>query len=141
VAGGGETSALEFEQGLIRPAFRNIARFSQPGAIAFVCSDWRCLRPFWYAAEGVFVESKNLITWAKTNAGLGSFYRQQTEFVIPFLVSRGPVINNIALAKGKRHRSTLWTYAGCNTFSAWSYGGPVRPPVGEAEKISQRRAA
>lgn len=116
VMGSGELSDGDFVMHLLRPAMRNIVRFSAPGAIAFFCSDWRSLRPIWDAAEGVFVAPKNLITWAKTNAGMGSFYRQQTEYIVPFLVSKGEVINNMMLAKGKRHRSTLWTYPGCNTF-------------------------
>lgn len=116
VMGSGELSTEAFIDQLLRPVMQNIASFSAPGAIAFVCSDWRSLRPIWQAAEGVFVEPKNLVVWAKTNAGMGGFYRQQTEFIVPFLVSRGRTINNMKLAPGKRYRSTLWTYAGCNTF-------------------------
>lgn len=116
VMGSGELSTEDFTLKLLRPVMENIARHSKPGAIAFVCSDWRSLRLMWDAAEGVFVGPKNLIVWAKTNAGLGGFYRSQTEYFIPFLVSKGPVTNNVKLAPNKRHRSTLWTYPGCNTF-------------------------
>ena len=116
VMGSGELTRDAFTMELLRPVMENIVRVSRPGAIAFFCSDWRTLGPLWEAAEGVFVEPKNLVVWAKTNAGMGGFYRQQTEFVIPFQVSKGEVINNMRLAPGKRYRSTLWTYAGCNTF-------------------------
>lgn len=116
VMGSGELTTGEFTLGLLRPVMENIVAWSRPGAIAFFCSDWRSLRPMWDAANGVFVEPKNLIVWAKTNAGMGGFYRSQTEYVIPFLVSEGEVTNNVKLAPGKRHRSTLWTYPGCNTF-------------------------
>lgn len=64
----------------------------------------------------VFLEMKNFITWGKTNAGMGSFYRSQTEFIHAWKISRGPTTNNFELGKGGRHRSNLWVYPGCNTF-------------------------
>lgn len=45
VVGSGELSEAAFVDEFMRPAFRNIAAFSLPGAIGFVCSDWRRLRP------------------------------------------------------------------------------------------------
>lgn len=116
VMGSGEMSDAGFVTDLLRPAMRNMARFSQAGAIAFVCSDWRAYPRMLDAAAGVFHEQKNLIVWAKTNAGMGSFYRSQFELIAAFKMSRGPVINNFGLGEGGRHRSNLWTYAGANTF-------------------------
>jgi hypothetical protein len=106
----------EFALDLIRPSFRNVARYSEPGAIAFVCSDWRAYPFMLDAAAGVFHEQKNLVIFAKSNAGMGSFYRSQTELIPVFKVTRGPTINNFQLGQGGRHRSNLWTYAGANTF-------------------------
>jgi DNA modification methylase len=114
--GSAEMSDAEFELGLLRPVMRHIARFSQAGAIAFVCSDWRAYPRMLDAAAGVFSEQKNLIIWAKTQAGMGTFYRSQTELIPVFKVSRGPTINNFELGQGGRHRSNLWTYPGANTF-------------------------
>lgn len=117
VMGSGELSDDAFVEELLRPSFRNIAEYALPGAIAFVCSDWRCLRAMWDAAKDVFVEPKNLITWGKSNSGMGAFYRQQTEYIIPFLIAQGHIISNFDLAgEGGRHRSTLWLYPGANTF-------------------------
>ena len=114
--GSGELSDAEFIMDLLRPVMRNLARFSNAGAIAFVCSDWRAYPKMLEAAAGVFHEQKNLIVFAKTNAGMGTFYRSQTELIPTFKMSRGPTINNFGLGEGGRHRSNLWTYAGANTF-------------------------
>jgi DNA modification methylase len=59
---------------------------------------------------------KNLCTWAKTNAGMGTFYRSQTELVFVWKVGPGKHINNFGLGEKGRHRSNLWTYPGANTF-------------------------
>ena len=71
VMGSGELSDYEFENGLLRPILKNVARFSDPGSIAFVFMDWRGNRILQDAAEGVFHELKNLIIWAKDKRGDG----------------------------------------------------------------------
>lgn len=118
VMGAGETSLQELAMTILRPAFRNIAAHCQPGAIGFVFSDWRAATHMLDAASGVFQETKNWIVWAKTNAGMGTFYRSQFELIFAFKISAGSTINNFGLGEGGRHRSTLWTYAGANTFRA-----------------------
>jgi DNA modification methylase len=49
---------------------------------------------------------------------MGSLYRQQTEFVHVFKNGDDavPHVNNIQLGRFGRYRTTLWTYAGVNTF-------------------------
>jgi DNA modification methylase len=113
--GAGEQSLPEFAQTLLRPAFRNIAAYAQTAAIAFICTDWRALPHMQDAAQGVFAELKNLIVFAKTNAGMGTFYRSAHELILAYKVSAGKHINNFGLGE-RRHRSNLWTYAGANTF-------------------------
>ena len=81
VMGSGEMTDADFVMSLLRPVMHNLALFSDPGAIAFICSDWRALRHMQDAADGVLHELKNLIVWAKTNAGMGTFYRSQHELV------------------------------------------------------------
>lgn len=117
VMGSGELTDAAFVMTLLRPVMHNLVLFCDPGAIAFICSDWRALRHMQDAADGVLHEMKNLIVWAKTNAGMGTFYRSQHELVCAYKVSRGPTINNFELGQnGRRHRSNLWTYPGANTF-------------------------
>ena len=111
----GEQSLPEFAQTLLRPAFRNIAAYAQTAAIAFICTDWRALPHMQDAALGLFAELKNLIVFAKTNAGMGTFYRSAHELILAYKVTAGKHINNFGLGE-RRHRSNLWTYAGANTF-------------------------
>jgi DNA modification methylase len=116
VMGAGETSDRDFALGLLRPALRCMAAHAAPGAIAFLCIDWRGAPHLLDAAQGIFEEVKNLIVWAKSNAGMGSFYRSQHELIYAFKVSKGRHINNFALGEGGRHRSNVWSYAGANVF-------------------------
>jgi len=116
VQGSGELSDGAFVHELLRPMLRCLNRFCQPGAIAFVCCDWRMDPLLREAASGVLHEQKNLVVWAKTSAGMGTFYRSQHELIQAWKVSPGPTINNFGLGEGGRHRSNLWTYAGANVF-------------------------
>lgn len=100
----------------LRSAFRNLADISEEGAIHFICMDWRHMREVLDGAEGIYTELKNLCVWAKTNAGMGSFYRSQHELVFAFKAGTASHINNFKLGEAGRHRSNLWTYAGANTF-------------------------
>jgi len=102
----------------LRGSFRNLAAFSTDGAIHFVCMDWRHMQEVLDAADGIYGELKNLCIWAKTNAGMGSFYRSQHELVFAFKHGAASHINNFGLGDKGRHRSNLWTYAGANTFRA-----------------------
>lgn len=70
------------------------------------------------AARRAALSFKTTCTWAKTNAGMGSLYRQQTEFVHVFKNGGNEVahLNNVQLGKYGRYRTTLWTYPGVNTF-------------------------
>lgn len=111
----GELSSARFSQ-FLRAGLRQIASVSAPGAIAFVCMDWRHARELSDAADGIFPELKNLIVWSKTNAGMGTFYRSQHELIFAFKVSRGEHINNFGLGERGRHRSNVWVYPGANTF-------------------------
>jgi len=111
----GEMSSAEFTS-FLRAVFRHLVAFSIDGAIHFICMDWRHLREILDASEGIYSELKNLCVWAKTNAGMGSFYRSQHELVFVFKAGRGKHVNNFGLGEKGRHRTNLWTYAGVNTF-------------------------
>lgn len=93
-------------------------RYSIDGAIHFVCMDWRHIAELMEAGKLTYTELKMLVVWAKTNAGMGSFYRSQHELVFVFKVGESPHINNFALGQHGRSRSNVWTYAGTNVFRA-----------------------
>ena len=88
----------------------------------------------------------NLIVWAKTNAGQGSFYRSQHELIGVFRVGSVPHLNTIELGKNGRNRSNVWSYAGANTFRKGRleelHAHPTVKPVGmiaDAMKDCTRR--
>lgn len=91
---------------------------SLPGSLHYVCMDGPHAFELLSAARKVGLPFKVTCTWAKTNAGMGSFYRHQTEFVHVFKNGGDEVahVNNIQLGKFGRYRTTLWTYPGVNTF-------------------------
>jgi len=68
------------------------------------------------AGLAVYDELKNVVVWCKTNAGQGSFYRSQHEFILVFKNGDAPHQNNIELGRHGRNRSNVWTYPGVNTF-------------------------
>jgi DNA modification methylase len=100
----------------LRTAAMRMAEVSINGAIHFVCMDWRHAGEIEEAGRAVYSELKNICIWAKTNAGMGTFYRSQHEFVFVWKVGKARHINNFGLGEKGRYRTNLWTYAGANTF-------------------------
>lgn len=113
----GEMSPSQFIA-FLKKWMRLAAEFSEDGSIHFICMDWRHLAEILAAGEEVYSELKNVVVWAKTNAGQGSFYRSQHEFIFVYKNGDAPHQNNIELGRHGRNRSNVWTYAGVNTFRA-----------------------
>jgi DNA modification methylase len=112
-ASGEKTSAQLVK--FIEDSLSLLAEHSADGAIHFVCADWRQLDEMLTAGRRVYRELKNLVVWAKTNAGMGSFYRSQHELILVWKHGRGNH-DTIEFGKHGRNRSDVWTYAGANTF-------------------------
>ena len=117
VTGSGEMSKAQFTK-FLADFLTLAARHSHKGSIHYVCMDWRHLCELQTAGEQVYSEIKNLIVWAKTNAGQGSFYRSQHELILVFKSGDAPHVNNFELGQRGRYRSNIWTYAGVNSFRA-----------------------
>jgi DNA modification methylase len=111
----GEMSKPEFTT-FLTAAFGEVAHASADGALIYTCIDGPHMHEMLNAGYAVFDEFKAMICWAKTNAGMGSLYRSQTEFIPLWKKGKAPHINNIELGRHGRYRTTLWTYAGANTF-------------------------
>jgi DNA modification methylase len=111
----GEMSDAEFTA-FLSSVFEQLAAYSVDGAIHFQCIDWRHIGEMLEAGKGTYTELKNICVWSKANAGMGSFYRSQHEFVCVFKSGNAPHINNIELGKYGRYRTNIWTYAGVNGF-------------------------
>jgi DNA modification methylase len=113
----GEMSEAEFTGFL--STFLGLAKANScDGAILFVFMDWRHLFELTVAGRANGLELKNLIVWAKDNAGMGSFYRSKHELCFVFKNGEGPHVNTFELGQHGRYRTNVWEYAGVNTFRA-----------------------
>lgn len=92
----GEMTETEFTE-FLHKLFLLLSNISQPGAILFVCMDWRHSYELLTAAHGVFPELKNLCVWVKDTGGQGSLYRSQHELVFVFKNGNGKHRNNVQL--------------------------------------------
>ena len=112
----GEMDETEYTAFLAQ-ACQNLAAFSADGSIHFVCMDWRHLDELMAAGREAYGELKNVCVWVKDNAGMGSLYRSQHEFVLVFKHGRGSHHNNVQLGQFGRNRSNVWRYPGVNSFA------------------------
>jgi DNA modification methylase len=94
------------------------ACYSTDGAIHYVCMDWRHSPELFAAGKVVYDELKNVCVWVKSNAGQGSFYRNQHELIFVFKRGHAPHLNTFGLGQYGRMRSNVWHYAGVNSFRA-----------------------
>jgi DNA modification methylase len=112
----GEMSKEEFQQFLMK-AFLLLVKYSTPHSLHFICMDWRHLGEVLAAGDDVYNELINCCVWVKDNAGMGSFYRSQHEFVFVFKSQKGSHRNNIQLGQYGRNRTNVWNYPCANSFS------------------------
>ena len=120
----GEMSADAF-QAFLDNALVHLAQHSRPGAMQYLCMDWRHITQLIAAGAKAFGELKNLCVWAKTAAGQGAFYRCQHELVAVFKLSGGDHTNNVQLGRFGRNRSNLWSYPSPARFGAASEDGSL----------------
>jgi DNA modification methylase len=112
----GEMSTVEYTAFLTH-AFRLMSEHSSEGSIHYACADWRHLGEYLAAGKAAYSELKNVCVWAKDNAGMGSMYRSQHEFIFVFKHGKASHRNNVQLGRFGRHRSNLWRYPGVNSFA------------------------
>ena len=126
VSGKGKIRHREFAQGvgeLSREEFARfltgscalLAKYSENGAIHFVCMDWRHADELLAAGRDVYSELKNIAVRVKSNAGMGSLYRSQHELVFVFKSGTGRHSNNIELGRYGRNRTNVWHYDSAST--------------------------
>src|SRR5262245_8210772 len=113
----GELSREDFVD-FLKATLTAAAGVSHDGAVHFVCMDWRHTSELLEAGHATYGSLLNIAVWVKSNAGQGSFYRSQHEFIGIFRVGNAPHLNNIELGRHGRSRSNVWHYAGVNTFRA-----------------------
>jgi DNA modification methylase len=114
--GCGEMSEGEFSA-FLTAVCRLLAQHSLEGAVHFQCMDWRHLNEILSAGRAAYSELLNICVWTKTNAGMGSFYRSQHEFILVWKSGRAPHRNNVQLGQFGRNRTNVWHYPGANSFA------------------------
>lgn len=112
----GEMTPLEFEQ-FLATIFGLLAEHSQVGSVMYACMDFRHMQELLRAKDQAKLELLNLCVWAKTNAGMGSFYRSQHELVFVLRNGADRHRNNVQLGRYGRNRTNVWTYPGGNAFA------------------------
>ena len=113
----GEMTRSEYVD-FLEDGLGNSVRVSRDGAVHFVCCDWRHVTEIIEAGRLIYGETLNIVVWAKSNGGQGSFYRSQHEFIVVFRVGKASHLNNVELGRHGRSRSNVWNYRGVNTFRA-----------------------
>jgi DNA modification methylase len=124
----GEMSPEEFRAFLLRIT-ANLVEATRDGSIHFICMDWRHIRDLLDVGSVNYSELKAICVWNKTNGGMGSLYRSKHEFVAVFKNGEAPHINNVALGKHGRNRTTVWDYAGVNSFGGERDNLAIHPTV------------
>jgi DNA modification methylase len=112
----GEMSSTEFTD-FLRKAMLAARDHSVAGSLAYYFMDWRHMTEILSAGHEVYTELLNLCVWAKSNGGMGSFYRSAHELVFLFKNGTGSHRNNVQLGKFGRYRTNVWNYPGANSFS------------------------
>ncbi|MDT7818245.1 MAG: hypothetical protein QOJ42_8161 [Acidobacteriaceae bacterium] len=112
----GEMSSAEFTD-FLRKAMLAARDHSIAGSLAYYFMDWRHMNEILSAGQGVYTELLYLCVWAKSNGGMGSFYRSAHELMFLFKNGTGSHRNNVQLGKFGRYRTNVWNYPGANIFS------------------------
>lgn len=109
VMAAGEMSPEEFSDFLFRTISSLLASVVN-GALLYLFMDWRSVGLLLNVVSRHSLALKNICTWGKNQAGMGSFYRSQTEFCVCCRYGNAGNRNNVQLGKHGRHRSNLWSY-------------------------------
>jgi DNA modification methylase len=110
----GEMSPQAFTD-FLKSTFACLIAHTTDGSIHYVCMDWRHIGEIMEAGNCVYSELKNLVVWAKSNAGMGSLYRSQHELIFVWKSGTAPHLNNVKLGQYGRSRTNVWNYDGIST--------------------------
>jgi hypothetical protein len=105
-----EMSSADFVR-FLRSTLDAAAAVSRAGALHFVCTDWAHIFELMAAADPIYGEARDVAVWEMPNAGPGSLYRSQLEFIGVFSVGKAP---HPDIGRDRRSRSNVWHYAAVN---------------------------
>lgn len=110
----GEMTTAEFRT-FLADTLGACAAVSRPGAVHFVCMDWRHMDDVTASVADVYDDLLNICVWNKSNAGMGSLYRSKHEMVFVYRLGSEPHTNNVELGKHGRNRTNVWDYPSVNS--------------------------
>ena len=112
----GEMSEHEFRT-FLAETLGATAAISRPGAVHFICMDWRHLDDVSTVAKAIYDDLLNICVWNKSNAGMGSLYRSKHEMVLVYRVGGAPHANMVELGRHSRNRTNVWDYPSVNSMA------------------------
>ena len=127
----GEMARAEFIEFLVE-TLGPAARACKDGALGYVCMDWRHIAQLIEAGDQVYGAMLNLVTWVKTNAGQGSFYRSQHELIGVFRCGSTPHLNNIELRMSRPVSFQRLALRRCQHLPRWKACRSQSSPDGQA---------
>ncbi len=115
IEGAGELSTDEYFA-LVRDSLSVLKICSLPTALIYACIDWRHVMEMTVAGRGCDMPLYQIVTWVKSNAGMGGIYRNQSEFICIFRAGEETPLDNVELGRRGRNRSNVWNYPGMSAF-------------------------
>jgi DNA modification methylase len=115
VQGAGELSDDEYFN-LLRDSLSVLKACGNPSALIYACIDWRHIMEMTVAGRACGMLLYQIVTWVKSNAGMGGIYRNQSEFICVFRVGEDTPLDNVELGRRGRNRTNVWHYPGMSSF-------------------------
>ena len=111
--GVGEMTPEAF-QAFLADFLRLAAEWCIPGAVLYICMDWRQIARLHAAGADAALSLVNMAVWDKGAGGMGALYRSAHELISVFCNGDRPAVNNVELGRHGRDRTNVWHYPGAN---------------------------
>jgi DNA modification methylase len=112
----GEMTREEFTS-FLQAAFENLAGHTMNGSLHYQFMDHAHIEEMVVAGAQAYTKRLNVLVWAKSNGGMGAFYRSRHELIFLYKNGSASHVNNIQLGKDGRYRTNVLEYPGANAFS------------------------
>jgi hypothetical protein len=134
----GEMSSADYVR-FLGITLNTAASVSREGALHYVCIDWRHIVDLMAAAKPVYGDTINIAVWVKTNAGQGSFYRSQHEFIGIFRIGQAPYLKQCRARTAWAFPLQRLALCRCEFLPCRSHGGASLASVRKAGRPDRRR--
>jgi DNA modification methylase len=115
IQGAGELSNEQYFA-LLTDSLSVLKESCLPDALIFAFIDWRHVMEMLVAGRACNMSLYQIITWVKSNGGMGGIYRNQSEFICVFCAGAERPLDNVELGRHGRNRTNVWHYPGMSSF-------------------------